>query len=62
MATMVSSAPRQRSKLRRVLASPTTARVLFPFFVIALWYAIYFAIDSRIFPTPLRVAEFMWGR
>jgi len=60
MATMVSSAPGRKSRLRRLLTSPTTARVLFPFFVIALWYLIYYAIDSRIFPTPLRVLEFMW--
>ena len=52
--------PVRRSKFRRILASPKTARILFPFFVIALWYFIYFAIDSRIFPTPLKVAEFMW--
>jgi NitT/TauT family transport system permease protein len=60
MTTLVTSAPTRKSRVRRVLTSPTTARVLFPFFVIALWYIIYFAIDSRIFPTPLRVAEFMW--
>lgn len=53
-------APAAKSKFRKILASPKTARILFPFFVIALWYLIYFAIDSRIFPTPLKVAEFMW--
>jgi ABC-type nitrate/sulfonate/bicarbonate transport system permease component len=60
MATTVTVTPHRKSKLRRVLTSPTTARILFPFFVIALWYFIYFAIDSRIFPTPLRVLKFMW--
>ncbi len=44
----------------RALTSPTTARILFPFVVIAVWYWIYYTIDSRIFPTPLEVLEFMW--
>ena len=60
MVTTVSTAPVRKSKLRRFVTSPTTARVLFPFFVIALWYAIYYTIDSRIFPTPVQVLEFMW--
>jgi NitT/TauT family transport system permease protein len=58
--TTVSSAPVRKSKLRRSLTSPTTARVLFPFFVIGVWYLIYYTIDSRIFPTPLEVLDFMW--
>ncbi len=59
-ATLAPSKPVRKSKFRRFIASPKTARALFPIFVIAVWYLIYFAIDSRIFPTPLRVAEFMW--
>jgi NitT/TauT family transport system permease protein len=56
----VTTAPVQRGKLRKVITSPTTARILFPFFVIGVWYLIYYAIDSRIFPTPQEVLEFMW--
>lgn len=59
-ATTTPAIPAQKSSFRRFLASPKTARALFPVFVIAVWYLIYFTIDSRIFPTPLRVAEFMW--
>jgi NitT/TauT family transport system permease protein len=44
----------------RVLKSPKTARILFPFAVLAVWYLIYYTIDSRIFPTPQKVAQFMW--
>jgi NitT/TauT family transport system permease protein len=43
-----------------VLKSPATARILFPFVVLAVWYLIYYTIDSRIFPTPQEVLEFMW--
>ena len=60
MSTTVAAAPIRKSRLRRVLTSPTTARLLFPVFVVALWYFIYYTIESRIFPTPLRVLEFMW--
>src|SRR5919106_442977 len=60
MATTVSAPRVQKTRLRRVLTSPVTARILFPLVVIAVWYLIYYTIDSRIFPTPLRVLEFMW--
>ncbi|MGH8951168.1 MAG: ABC transporter permease [Acidimicrobiia bacterium] len=60
MTTVVSTAPVRKSTLRRVVGSPLTARILFPFAVLAVWYAIYYTIDSRIFPTPQQVAEFMW--
>ena len=60
MATTVSAPLVQKTRLRRALTSPVTARILFPFVVIAVWYLIYYTIDSRIFPTPLRVLEFMW--
>ena len=60
MTTTVSTAPVRKSKLRRSLTSPTTARILFPFVVIAVWYLIYYTIDSRIFPTPQQVLQFMW--
>lgn len=60
MTAVVSTAPTQRSKLRRITRSPLTARILFPFAVLAVWYLIYYTIDSRIFPTPQQVAVFMW--
>jgi len=60
MSTSVSTAPVQQKGWLRVLKSPVTARILFPFFVLALWYFIYYTIDSRIFPTPQQVLEFMW--
>lgn len=60
MATIVTKAPTGDSGLRRVLRSPKTARLLFPFAVLGLWYFIYYTIDSRIFPTPQKVVEFMW--
>lgn len=60
MTTTVSTAPVQQRRLRRVISSPVTARILFPLGVIGVWYLIYFTIDSRIFPTPQQVLEFMW--
>ncbi|HSO49923.1 MAG TPA: ABC transporter permease subunit [Acidimicrobiia bacterium] len=60
MATMVSGAATRESRFARVLKSPATARLLFPFVVLAVWYLIYYTIDSRIFPTPQEVLEFMW--
>jgi NitT/TauT family transport system permease protein len=44
----------------KVLKSPKTARILFPFAVLGVWYLIYYTIDSRIFPTPQQVLQFMW--
>ncbi len=43
-ATTTSSIPAQKSTFRRFLASPKTARALFPVFVIAVWNLIYFTI------------------
>lgn len=60
MATRVSTARSKQTRFRGIVTSPTFARVVFPFFVLALWYFIYYTIDSRIFPTPQRVVEFMW--
>lgn len=60
MATVVSKAPTRDRGLIPVLKSPMTARVLFPFAVLGLWYLIYYTIDSRIFPTPQQVLQFMW--
>ncbi|MGA7271284.1 MAG: ABC transporter permease [Acidimicrobiia bacterium] len=57
---VTSKIPARRSRLRRIIASPITARILFPFVVIGVWYLIYYTIDSRIFPTPLKVLDFMW--
>ena len=60
MTATVNAAPVRPSTWRRILNSPTTGRIFFPFVVIGLWYFIYFTIDSRIFPTPYEVLEFMW--
>jgi NitT/TauT family transport system permease protein len=60
MATAVATGSRSPRGFPRILRSPTTARVLFPFVVLGVWYLIYYTIDSRIFPTPQQVAVFMW--
>jgi ABC-type nitrate/sulfonate/bicarbonate transport system permease component len=60
MATTVTAGPIREGGLIRALKSSLTARILFPFFVIGVWYLIYYTIHSRIFPTPLEVLEFMW--
>jgi ABC-type nitrate/sulfonate/bicarbonate transport system permease component len=60
MATVVTTAPTRQSGFKRVIGSPLTARIVFPFAVLAVWYLIYYTIDSRIFPTPQKVVEFMW--
>ena len=60
MATAVATAFRTPRGLPRILRSPTTARILFPFVVLGIWYFIYYTLDSRIFPSPQQVAVFMW--
>ena len=60
MSTTIATAPTRQRGLVRFLKSPVTARALFPIAVIAVWYLIYYTINSRVFPTPLRVLEFMW--
>jgi NitT/TauT family transport system permease protein len=60
MATALATESRSPRGFPRILRSPTTARVLFPFVVLGVWYLIYYTIDSRIFPTPQQVAVFMW--
>jgi ABC-type nitrate/sulfonate/bicarbonate transport system permease component len=60
MATAVATASRAQRGLPRILRSPTTARILFPFVVLGIWYFIYYTLDSRIFPSPQQVAVFMW--
>jgi len=60
MTTLVTKAPVSETGWRRVLGSPKTARLLFPVAVLAVWYFIYYTIDSRIFPTPQDVLGFMW--
>jgi NitT/TauT family transport system permease protein len=60
MTTVVAKPASPSRGVKRVLKSPLTARILFPFAVIALWYLIYYIIDSRIFPTPQEVLVFMW--
>lgn len=60
MATIANTTQKRPGTLLRVVKSPVTARILFPIAVIAVWYLIYYTIDSRIFPTPLKVLDFMW--
>ena len=60
MATAVATASRTPRGLPRILRSPTTGRILFPFVVLGIWYFIYYTLDSRIFPSPQQVAVFMW--
>ena len=60
MATAVATPSGTQRGLPRVLRSPTTARILFPFVVLGIWYFIYYTLDSRIFPSPQQVAVFMW--
>lgn len=44
----------------RFLKSPTFARILFPVAVLAVWWMIYYTLNSRIFPPPQQVLQFMW--
>ncbi|HSO49740.1 MAG TPA: ABC transporter permease, partial [Acidimicrobiia bacterium] len=60
MATAVATASGAQRGLPRILRSPKTARILFPFVVLGIWYFIYYTLDSRIFPSPQQVAVFMW--
>jgi ABC-type nitrate/sulfonate/bicarbonate transport system permease component len=60
MATAVATTSRSPRGLPKILRSPTTARILFPFVVLGIWYLIYYTLDSRIFPSPQQVAVFMW--
>ena len=60
MASIAATAPSARKGLPKWVKSPTFARILFPFVVLGIWYFIYYTLDSRIFPTPQRVAVFMW--
>ena len=60
MATVVTTAPGAQRGWPKILRSPKTARLLFPFVVLGVWYLIYYTLDSRIFPSPQQVAVFMW--
>lgn len=53
----VSSRP---GTLGRILGSRATARILMPLAVLAVWYLVYFILDSRIFVSPGKVFQFMW--
>jgi len=44
----------------RIVKSPSFARILFPFVVLAVWWLIYYTLNSRIFPPPQQVLSFMW--
>ena len=60
MTTAVAKQASPSRGLMPVLKSPLTARILFPFAVLGVWYLIYYTLDSRIVPTPQQVLEFMW--
>jgi NitT/TauT family transport system permease protein len=52
--------PKKASTVGRILKSPSFARLLFPLAFLAVWWAVYYTIDSRIFPPPQQVLSFMW--
>ncbi|HUP17693.1 MAG TPA: ABC transporter permease [Acidimicrobiia bacterium] len=52
--------PRKPSTVGKILKSPSFARLLFPLAFLAVWWAVYYTIDSRIFPPPQQVLSFMW--
>ncbi|MEX0667430.1 MAG: ABC transporter permease [Acidimicrobiia bacterium] len=52
--------PKKASTVGRILRSPSFARLLFPLAFLAVWWAVYYTIDSRIFPPPQQVLSFMW--
>lgn len=56
-----SDRPATGNRLWAIVTSPITARVLFPVLVLVVWTLVYFALDSRVFPSPWRVLEFMWS-
>lgn len=60
MTTTVSAPRTQKTGIRRIVASPVFARALFPVVVIAVWYLVWATIDSLVFPSPHKVAVFMW--
>lgn len=57
--TSATIAPRQ-GPLGKFFKSSKTARFIFPFVVIGVWYLVYWALDSRIFVPPHKVFVFMW--
>lgn len=52
--------PRNQGTVVRALKSPMFARILFPFVVLAVWWLVYYTLNSRIFPPPQKVLSFMW--
>lgn len=64
MATVVTTAPKKKKGFKQVIASPVTARILFPFAVLAVWYLLWAWLETttthNIFPSPAKVLEFMW--
>lgn len=64
MATTVTAAPTKQTGFKRVVSSPTFARILFPFVVLGVWYAIWAWLETttthNIFASPHQVAVFMW--
>ncbi|HSL26715.1 MAG TPA: ABC transporter permease subunit [Acidimicrobiia bacterium] len=52
--------PKPNNRFLRVVRSPAFARILFPFAVLAVWWLIYYTLNSRIFPPPQQVLSFMW--
>lgn len=60
MTTATAGRARQGNGLLRVVTSPRFARILFPIVVLAVWTLVYFTLESLVFPSPVRVAQFMW--
>lgn len=57
-ATALSQRP---NPLLRTLRSPRLARALFPVVVLGVWTVVFYGLGSQIFPSPARVADFMWN-
>lgn len=43
-----------------MITSARFARILFPIVVLVGWTLVFYGLDSRVFPSPARVMEFMW--
>ncbi|MGH8927972.1 MAG: ABC transporter permease [Acidimicrobiia bacterium] len=52
--------PERQNPLTRIAKSPSFARILFPIAFLAVWWLVYYGLDSRIFPPPQQVLGFMW--
>jgi ABC-type nitrate/sulfonate/bicarbonate transport system permease component len=55
------SAAAADNRFMKIVKSPLTARILFPVLVLAIWTIVFYGLESRVFPSPMRVLEFMWS-